>query len=1171
MKRKASCFIAILSLTVILGCQNSSGENPEHPNSCVSETFQKECTGLISYQTCIDGVLVTQACPENYICAQGDCTPVMLGEKICDAQDYISECRDNGYTICVNGQLQTKSCSSDQICQSGKCVNSSDPSDKPSDDDKTVPTIPETCRDDMMHPYCFGNIRISCQKDTVIQTDCSDFNMACYYGECVAPQNQPCTPTSFKTQCIGNNVVSCDYESFSLQNDLCGDDVCATVNGVTDCYVPCDFSDISENYSNYCWGLSEYITGQCLESDDHKYVIANIQKTEDGSSYLSCPDEGYCHQGECEKSSIDISDECDNSFKQVCDRNIAYTCKKDRYDGYYISATTCGNQTCVIHDNASKCLTPCDSTLKGTHRNYCDYDAYEYTVSAVSEICQEISGQYYWIKTVQECSNACNEYTGKCIESGKQCDDTKLCEPSSPEKCTTGVDTERYLCKHIQNSYQGYGSDRYPFYSIKEKCEDGYWKEVDRENCMYSYNGCDMNTGKCIKPEATISSTCQAISNFCASEDYVIQCLYGSDSIVQVSCSEGKCAQTGDESFDCVVPCTKDDVGSILYSECDGDKKSNYFECVKNPYEIGPEYYLVGNTETCKEQCMNGTCSENIHPDEGRECSDSYKFNCYNDVSAYCDWDVEVRDCRASDEICINTQEYKGCYESCTEEDYHSKTLTCTTYDEKTYSTGRKCLKDDNGTYFWSNEIEERCFHGCDETTGECILIHPQEGQTCGDALNPSKCDGKYRLSCHSQYIANDCEEELGSGATCAMLSNDSNQLTPTCIRPCEQTGETKSKCKNENYETQDICIETDGVKQWQTDNSVNEKCKHGCDAEIGKCIKLSENEGAACTEDSPHLCDGAIRLYCSNSSYAIYECTQTHPNFLCALQDGKATCLEPCDPSQVNSMRNQCGTGSGWNSSRLFKAVCTEFENGYFWKQDDNNYTSCDHGCDAALSQCVKIVSDEYEPCDANTYQQSCTDNILAMCSETRRTVFTKKCSDSEICFSSESINAACYTKCEPEQVGTSSKYCSYSNRLETSTCTQVGSEYIIITTGALCYNGCNSDRNDCAPSPYAAGASCDSLQYDKCADETHYYTCIDNVIALSECADGTKCHNYSWKNAECLVPECEPGHIEYECYSNNQVSSVCSQQKDGSYRHSGTTTIKCDNGCNASTGMCY
>ncbi len=1172
MRVKKVLFLLVLPLLGLCGCNDkNSGDS-----ACHSDSFQKTCVGLISFTECVDGTVITSACSADMVCREGACVPVQAGERVC-GDDYVSECRDNAYTICIDGQLSTVPCLARQYCEGGKCV-----SNDVADDDRETPVefekpaIPETCNEAIMQPYCYDNIRLSCKSRKIVQEDCGALGLVCHYGDCMKTRNQSCTPVEFKSQCVGNTLVYCDPSNYSFVNQPCGDMVCATVGGAPGCYLPCDPAVASSGEGAYCWDDAKYVVGKCVESDEHLHVIADFRLNSEGEVFQDCEYEQYCSDGRCVQRHDDVGEECyQESFVPSCDSNIAYTCEKDWFD-YEVTATACGAQTCVIHDGKAECLASCSSALNNITRQYCRLEPDNFAVFSITEVCQKIDDSFYWVPTDRKkCSGECNEFTGECINSGWIWDDvTGEGMPAYREKCDASAEIERYRCK--ADGYGDHYGNAYFHNSVLEVCENGFWSNAGEESCVL--NGCDGSTGKCIGTEEELQGKCFSGMDRCAYDGYVVMCEFGSNNMLAVSCGNGKCAQTDSDSFDCVVPCTEDQVGKYAYSECLGSGSAVHYECVENPYGVGEKYYMLGRIETCKTGCAHGACKGKLHPDEGVGCSETYIANCHDTVSAYCSgWSssyVNVRDCKENDQICAASEMYNGCYDACTEADSKVQNLHCETTDSgDVYSRGRTCLKDDNGVYFWTDEVDEYCLHGCDEKTGECILIHEMEKMNC-HSYDDSKCDGKYKLYCNMfEYSARDCEELEGPGGTCAMLPDSYGDLEPTCIQPCDQVGATKAYCKEADLERQLTCVQKNNVKLWEDDDSVYERCEHGCDPDTGKCIKLSEHENEPCENGDPDICDGSMYLTCSWSNYVVKDCDE---GLKCVLQDGDASCLYPCEASQVDETRDQCG--HGWDGGRLYKAVCTKFENGYFWKPGDD-YIKCEHGCDASVSACKKLVEDEYSRCDINTYKPYCIDNYLVSCDFNDNKVHVEDCGSYEVCIDTNGVRAACYRACDASEVGTSSQYCSssYAYR-EVTTCKKIGSTYAEITEKSFCTHGCSDDHKTCEPSPYEVGKPCESLTYARCADDTHLYRCVDDVIVLDDCAEGTQCVNGGWSShAYCETPACKEGDIRYSCDDSvSHTSSTCYRKSSGKYEygdryHSGSRTSKCEKGCDYLTGLCY
>ncbi|MBO4350608.1 MAG: hypothetical protein J6A01_06675 [Proteobacteria bacterium] len=112
-----------LGVIAVCGCgENGSNPDKEKVTSCSVTDFKPTCVGVISYEVCEERVVVTRSCPSDQKCTDGACTPIQPGERICNDDDYVSECRDLGYTICTDGQLSTIPCQNGETCKAGKCV-----------------------------------------------------------------------------------------------------------------------------------------------------------------------------------------------------------------------------------------------------------------------------------------------------------------------------------------------------------------------------------------------------------------------------------------------------------------------------------------------------------------------------------------------------------------------------------------------------------------------------------------------------------------------------------------------------------------------------------------------------------------------------------------------------------------------------------------------------------------------------------------------------------------------------------------------------------------------------------------------------------------------------------------------------------------------------------------
>lgn len=221
------------------------------------------------------------------------------------------------------------------IASSG-CDSTNNPENEGNDDiDRSQAenslSIPTKCDERAFHPFCVEQTRIGCKGTDVESINCADYGLTCHFGECRAHEGAACSPLLLQRQCIGNSVISCDSGYYHAESKDCGDDVCASVRGVVGCYQTC--SKVSLDDEKFCAHNYGYIYGRCVQSDDHKLVIANIRKDENGETYHDCGDKEYCIDGECRPRKMEVLEKCSQEeFVDQCDGRLYYTCF---YDGRF--------------------------------------------------------------------------------------------------------------------------------------------------------------------------------------------------------------------------------------------------------------------------------------------------------------------------------------------------------------------------------------------------------------------------------------------------------------------------------------------------------------------------------------------------------------------------------------------------------------------------------------------------------------------------------------------------------------------------------------------------------------------------------------------------------------------------------------------------------------------
>ncbi len=312
------------------------------------------------------------------------------------------------------------------------------------------------------------------------------------------------------------------------------------------------------------------------------------------------------------------------------------------------------------------------------------------------------------------------------------------------------------------------------------------------------------------------------------------------------------------------------------------------------------------------------------------------------------------------------------------------------------------------------------CANGGQCDRGICVtddMKNVKEGDAC-DEWFQGFCSGNQRVTCdYGKIHYTDCTDAGG----CAM-SKDKQEycggetyLFPTCRKDGPQclNIDKNGYCAIENNQGNTeahaysiVCWEnTDGTYSGNRMSDSYVLCTLGCNLDKTGCLSRCEQN------DTLHLYNDTIQ-YCANNAD------------ICVTLDGEGTCGEPCHQKGLEAQ--QCFG----NNAR--HRVCSTDDNGKLYFQD--RICVCDHGCEDSTGLCKKIVSDEYQACDWNTFKQRCDGKIRVACvggrvraeecSETCETFHGTAFCPSHICSSTESYKCSDhdhikYTKCAPADSG--------------------------------------------------------------------------------------------------------------------------------------------------------
>ena len=531
------------------------------------------------------------------------------------------------------------------------------------------------------------------------------------------------------------------------------------------------------------------------------------------------------------------SDEPDY-YASKCEHNIGLRCSD-----HSVEAMDCGNKICAVIDENIGCFESCtQEEIAAGQIDTCD-GSYLY-----HQVCTKVENDKYIVNEFNEyCDHGCDAKSNRCAIihelEGKSCDpekDSSKCDNDIYLSCSSTSfpdDKDSYVWRATQCSE---GPTPYPnltyvcaerqmddnftqvgcaiqcpdndttkynlscsfgtlLYEMCQTTDSGSFLNPTYEYCVHGCN--DEGTG-CLFIHEDEGKPCNSdTANFCANDTILLSCY---DTYIATDCStyfssdgKGVCKNT-DGYVRCIDPCTqKEYEDRATKSICDAYDKLNTYTCEK--FDDYYRWYQSSST-SCDHGCDSTTnkCIT-IHPDEGKDCGvvtengiERGDSRCDGDIFLYCDYDsyesypdktyiYRAEPCKYDSSDPRQCYSTLGCYEPCSKV---SETSTC--YGD--YIEIDSCIEEPLSHIKYKKSDIVYCEHGCDESSKQCITIHPDEGKECSyyqgsSNYYPDQCDGNIYLSCeYSGVSATDC----GSALCHADLG---------CYEPCDTVGEHVNKC----------------------------------------------------------------------------------------------------------------------------------------------------------------------------------------------------------------------------------------------------------------------------------------------------------------------------------------------------------------------------------------
>ena len=422
------------------------------------------------------------------------------------------------------------------------------------------------------------------------------------WNECLAESvGDACNPESFKTACIGEDVLFCDVDKTIKKFD------CGSKDKSKTCAIfstPPDQSKCEEIMDECPIGYF-HATDSCVKKSDKcktegdsvtrcekqlsgftRIFSYQCEKTESGKLFYHRGKGTKCYDGYgvCSKDGKSCLEppKCNDSGSH-CEGNVLVTCHSERQKTSDCSAYN-PPKTCVSSGKRATCMSEKDScSTEGEELVvHCHHDT-----EFVKTCTKMDNGKLYYssIGHGRPCLNGCDK-------------DGKACE-SLP--CTE-VNTTVQRCRT-----QGRGNfTRVDTYQCVEEGGKKILKQISTEACDNGRGTCSPD-GKCIPAES------------CNHKTYKAHC----DGNIGYACSGKKIDNTNCNAYNthhsCIV--VKNKIRCVEDSDaCTKEGEEIITNCINNTEQIkictraedGKLYYLPGNRRFCKNYCNsdNSACDE---------------------------------------------------------------------------------------------------------------------------------------------------------------------------------------------------------------------------------------------------------------------------------------------------------------------------------------------------------------------------------------------------------------------------------------------------------------------------------------------------------------------------------------------------------------------------------
>ncbi len=530
-----------------------------------------------------------------------------------------------------------------------------------------------------------------------------------------------------------------------------------------------------------------------------------------------------------------------------------------------------------------------------------------------------------------------------------------------------------------------------------QKCSGGSW--LYDESCD---QGCE--SGAC-----KVSKVCEDGAKQCSGA-FVQTCEGGewktAASACENGCTEGECELSCQEG---AVRCDDAYIQTCEGGEWKTAASACEIGCVKGECRTEAVDWCAKNADCEVGTCERGVCVTDLMrgAKSGAECDiDSFVEFCDGEEMVYCTEDDDGN--YVVDRV--SCSEFGGCSVIDMSEEMETETFYPFVYckgeqADKCEKEGDKYFECTDDEDYGSYEIVNFCYANTD---GDYTVLDGgfwgyygfcNDGDQCGsdghceNEIEPYFCE--YMYQCSADNKLSYCLETIfgvfsgtdacAEGQVCTSVGGQDG-----CFSKCETEGEVDEFCAyDEDFEEWDVvvseCVKGDdnNLYMYETYNV----CDHGCDEDTVECIKLTDDEGSACEIGMMECRNDDLAAYCSEEAEGgvlkAESCNALSEGSVCRVFDEGIACVSLCD--EVDEKTVECVIQE--DRAVRYASMCVASEDGtvkYKTAVSGESYYCPSGACEEDGSDCVKVVPEEREACDSETYVEKCggdDENAVVFC----------------------------------------------------------------------------------------------------------------------------------------------------------------------------------------------